>query len=195
MGDIFVPNFIERADRLGQSNYHQFMVGKKFGSRVKASVDYTWDKGTDTMREAFLVRVPETRIFDSARVEVYQRTNDVTFGGSRFDRGSGYAFTGSNAIHKKFLLEGGYASVDENYTAYTGSGVLGAVNFSLNGDAYGTGNRVFTRANYKFTPYFSIFGFYTHEVNTNFYNWTRQGLNAGVVIDFKGLPSDKLHLL
>ena len=195
MGDYFNPDFITRADRLGQSNYHQFLVEKHFGKRLKASADYTWVNTSNTMREAALVKVPEARIIDSARIELYQRTNDVTLQGFHYASGSGFGFTGSKTFHKVFTLEGGYASIDQNYTVYSGSSFLSTVAYSLNGDAFGVGNRFFTRANYKVKPYLTLFGFYNHQVNTDFYTVNRQGLNGGLTLDFKNILSDKLHWL
>lgn len=192
MGDFFTPNFFSRGDRLTQSNYHQFMAAKKFGRRLKASVDYTWDKGTNTMREAALASLPEARIFDSVRLELYQRTNAVTFQAFDFDPGNGIAITAGKQLRKDLLIEVGYAYVDHDYTSYTGSQVMDAVNISLNGDAYGTGRRFFTRASIKVNPYISLFGFYTHSFHT-FWNSGQEGLTAGFTINFKKLVTDRLN--
>jgi hypothetical protein len=195
LGDFFNPNFITRADRLGQSNYHQFLVEKHFGKRLRASADYTWTYGSHTMRESALVKVPEARVIEGARVELYQRLNDVSLQGFPYSSGSGFAFTGTKTLHKAFTLEGGYASIDQNYTVYSGSSFLSTVAYSLNGDTLGVGNRAFVRANYKLNPFVTLFGFYNHQVNTDYYTVNRQGLNGGLTIDFKSVLTNKLHWL
>lgn len=70
LGDVFTPNFFDRYDRLTQSNYRQVLGEKHFGSRLQASADYTWLVGTHTFREALLAKTKESRILDSARVEL-----------------------------------------------------------------------------------------------------------------------------
>lgn len=193
MGDYFTPNFFDRADRLTQSNYHQFLVDKRFGRRFKASADYTWENRTDTIREAVLVKMPETRILDAARLELYQRVNAVTLQGETFGSGNGFAITGSKNIAKRFLLEGGYATIDRSYAALAGDRVI-ATGFAFNGDSWGLGSRIYTRANLKLNDYFTLFGFYTHSVNETYYLLTRQGMNFGMTVDFKNLLNNKLHL-
>jgi len=193
LGDYFVPNFFDRGDRLAQSNYHQFLVEKNFGHRLKASADYTWQNRTDTLREAVLVKVPESRILDSARLELYQRTDAVSFQGETFGTGAGFAFTGSKTFAKKFQLEGGYDTVDQNYADLAGSRVL-AISFAFNGDSYSIGPRFFTRANYRIDPYFTLFGFYTHALATDYYMLNRQGMNFGLTVDLKNFLDNKFHL-
>jgi hypothetical protein len=34
LGDLQQPSFTKRWRRLAESNYHQFMIGKKFGKRA-----------------------------------------------------------------------------------------------------------------------------------------------------------------
>lgn len=194
VGDYFQPNFFRRGERLSQSNYHQFLIEKKFGNRLKASADYTWQNRVNTMREAALVQIRESKILNSARLELYQRTNDITLQGETFPASSGFALTGSRSIKKHLELGGGYASVDQHYTVLAYSRALDAVAFSFNGDSYGIGRRLLARANYTVTPYFSLFGFYTHQVATDYYNKNLQGMNFGVTVDFKGLLNEKFHL-
>ena len=193
-GDIVTPNFFARGDTLTENNYRQFMGQKHFGRRLRASVDYTWLNGTHTMREGLSARVPEVRFIDSARLELYQRTNDLYFRTYDFHSGSGVSFTGSKTFKKTVQIEGGYANIDRYYTAYLGSPVASAFGFALNGDAYSLGNRAFTRVNIKASPYLNLFGFYTHTFDQSFYTNNKQGMNFGVTIDFKQLLSDKAHL-
>lgn len=191
MGDYFVPNLFDRGNRFSQSNYHQFLLLKKFNSHFRASADYTWQNGVQVMREAALVKMPETKVLDRARFELYQRMNDITLQGVTFTHNAGFAFTGSRSITKRFELEGGYASVDQHYSVFDNSRALDAYAFVFNGDAYGLGRRVFTRANLKLTPYFSCFGFYTHTIATDYYSKNKEGMNFGVSVDFKSLLNEK----
>jgi hypothetical protein len=195
-GDILQPNFFNRAERLGQSNYRQIMAEKHFGSRLNTSADYTFDKGTHTIREAAHLKVPELKAIDGIRVELYQRVNNYLLEGQTFYAHQGAAVTLSRTIRKSFQIEGGYADVDPDYGVLTGSRVMAAVGFSMNGDAYLTGQRLFTRANWKVTPYISLFGYYTHElvVPLDYLQVNKQSLNYGATIDFKNILT-KLHVL
>ena len=196
-GDLFHPSFFDRAERLGQSNYHQFLAGKRFGNRLRTSIDYTFDKGTHTLRQAALLKVPELKVVDSVRPELYQRLNDKVLSGETYSSGSGFAITASKAFAKKLQLEGGYAGIDQQYGVLTGDRLLAVFGFSMNGDAFLTGNRVFLRSNWNVSPYISLFGYYTHEVTAPpaaDYNFNKQGLNGGATINFKNILS-KMHVL
>ena len=118
LGDVWTPNFFDRYDRLSQSNYRQILGEKKLGSRIKVSADYTWLIGTHTVREAALVKTKETRVLDTARLELYQRTNALQLPGFLAKSGNGWAFTGTKRVSKRMTLEGGWADVDQD-TAYT----------------------------------------------------------------------------
>ena len=69
--------------RLGRSNYHQFLVAKRVGTRLRLSADYTSDSGADTLRQAITIRIPEIRVADSLHFEQYERPG----------RQSGYGFS------------------------------------------------------------------------------------------------------
>lgn len=194
VGDYFDPNLFHHQDGFTSTNYRQFLAEKKVGHRLKASVDYTYQNGSDTLREGLLVQVPKTHVLDSARVELYQRTNTVTLQGASFAAANGFAFTGSKTFAKKFQLEGGYDTIDQHYTVLTGSRVLDAVAFSINGDSWSIGPRFFTRANLKLDDYVTLFGFYTHQLSTNYYTVNKEGMNFGMNIDFRNLLNNKLHL-
>ena len=191
LGDINVPNFFDRYDRLTQNNYRQFMVQKRFKNRFRASMDYTWIGGTHTWREAVLSNIKETHALDSVRVELYQRTNGLQLPGYFATSGYGWAFTAGKRFHKRFSLEGGFASVDQDYGVYSLSSTYTAAGFGLNGDSFQVGNRYFARANVKLANYASLFGFYTHEINPHpdplHFSWTTQNLNFGMQVDFKPL--------
>jgi len=187
LGDIYSPSIFDRGDRLKQSNYHQFLLEKKFARRVDASADYTWHLGTDTLREAVSANVPESRVIDPARVEAYQRVNDIALQGETFASGSGFGVTAEKKLLGKVKIEGGFASVDKNYPVYTGSRFMVAVGHPINGDQYAIGNRFFTRANFDVTPSFRIFGSYTHAVDTSFYTLNKEGYTGGGNYEFSNL--------
>lgn len=195
-GDIFQPNFFTRAERLGQVNYRQVLAGKSWGSRLNGSMDYTYDKGTEIVREAVRIKAPELKVLDAARVEFYQRLNDTALEGQIFKAHQGAAVTLSKTFRKQFQLDGGYASIDRDYGVLTGSRLLAVAGFSMNGDAFLTGNRVFVRANWKIAPFINLFGYYTHEVNvpTSFIQLNKQSFNCGGTIDFKEILV-KMHVL
>jgi len=187
LGDIYFPSIFDRGDRFKQSNYHQFLLEKKFAKRLDASADYTWHLGTDTMREAVNVNVPEIHAFDKVRVEAYQRLNDITLQGADIASGSGFGVTLEKRLPGKIKMEAGFASVDKNYPVYTGSRFMVAVGHPINGDQYAIGNRFFTRANFDVTPSFRIFGSYTHIVDTNFYTLNKEGYTGGGNYEFSDL--------
>lgn len=194
VGDYFHPSFFDRGDHLTRSNYHQFLAQKAIGKRLLASVDYTSHNKVDTMREAVRVNVAESRFLDSARLELYQRTNNVVLQGASFGTGAGFAFTGTKTIRKTVTLEGGYSAIDSHYPVLTGSRFLESVAYNLNADTIGIGRRPFVRASVKVSPYASLFGFYTHQLASDYYTLNQQGMNFGATIDFKKLLQDKVHL-
>src|SRR5215467_6537701 len=62
VGDLTRPNVLSRLDHLNRSNYHQFLVAKHAGRRLRISGDYTADSRVDTHRQAVTFRAPEVRI-------------------------------------------------------------------------------------------------------------------------------------
>ena len=198
LGDVFSPNFFANYDRLAQWNYRQVMGEKKFGTRLKASADYTWLVGTDTVREGLLANTKESRVLDSARVELYQRLNNVQLPGYLAKAANGWAFTGAKNVSRRVKVEGGYATIDQDYGVYSGSSTLASIGFALNGDAYQTGERFFGRANVKVAPGMSLFGFYTHQIDSKAtpltYSFDRQNVNFGLQLDFKEML-DRAHIL
>ena len=73
LGDLYVPNFFARGERLAHSDYHQFLLRKQIKTRINASFDYTWQNASNTLREAVEARIPEARVVDSVRFEAYER--------------------------------------------------------------------------------------------------------------------------
>ena len=166
--------------------------------RIAFSGEYTWQTGTNTLREGLVIGTKESKVADSVRFEAYERLNSVTFAGLAtsaigpipsltVNGASGFAVT----INKKVgNLSGdiGFATIDSDYSVYANSRFFHAVGFPLNGDTYGQGNRPFVHASYKVAPGVTAFGFYTHEVGaTRVLTLNQQGLNAGMTFDFKAM--------
>jgi hypothetical protein len=131
LGDVNEPSLFRRWRRLGESNYHQFLVSKKVGKRLGLSADYTFLNGAETLRQAVKVNARELRVVDSVRFENYQRV-DV-----RPDYG--FALSGEKKLTKRLTLGGGYADVDPNYGG-------------LNADRFNKGRRVFATGSFALTP-------------------------------------------
>ena len=72
VGDLTTPNFTGRLHRLAQSNFHRFILKKNVGERVWTSVDYAFQSGVQTWREAIRIRVTELRVIDTFHVEIYE---------------------------------------------------------------------------------------------------------------------------
>jgi len=184
LGDITTPSFFKRSDRLTQTNYRQVAVKKMIRKRVGVSADYTWLNQTNTVREGAFVKTPELKVVDAMRVELYQRVNDVAPQGFTTAHGSGFSVSADKKVGR---VSGGagYAAIDRGYSVYEGSAFLNAVGFSLNGDAYGLGNKVFTHASVKIAPGVTMFGFFTHQTSGDSYTYTKQGINADMKFDLK----------
>jgi hypothetical protein len=201
-GDLGTPNLFDRGLSLTKSNYRQVFANKHLTRRIGFSGEYTWQEGTNTLRQAVVVGAKEFRVVDSIRFEGYERLNSAVFPGvaqSPIGPIASASLTGASgfavAAEKKFgRLSGdvGYASIDNNYSAYSGSRLLAVARFPLNGDAYGQGKRPFVHASYKIAPGVTAFGFYTHEVGSErVITLNQQGLNAGVTFDLKALVNSQ----
>ena len=188
IGDIYTPNFFERADRLKQNNYDQFLVRKKFLKRADTSFDYTYQDTWGIYRAATLVDTHETHVFDSIRVEAYRRPNNssVTSSGG----GKGYGITVSKKI-SRVSMDAGIANIDILYVTLTPVAYAGVLGLVMNGDSYGLGKRYFVRPTIKITPYLEATGFYTHVYSPTLAAggipifWNNQALNVGLNFDIK----------
>lgn len=196
-GDIATVNLFARGASLQKFNYRQLAAKKQLSQRVGVSGEYTWQVGTDTLREAAVIETGESRVFDRVRLELYQRPNSITFPGVSQSRigpippitvagGAGFALVVEKKVGK---LSGdfGFASIDKDYSVYYGSRFVHAVAFTLNGDTYGQGKRPFVHASFDLAPGVSAFGFYTHAVGSRVQTFNEQSLNAGVNFNFKSM--------
>jgi hypothetical protein len=133
IGDVTEPNVFLRFKRLAKSNYHQFLVRKTINKRASFSADYTFDSGTDMLRQAIKLNVPELGFVDSLRFENYERLDP--------NPGYGFALTGEKKVGKKLNFLGGFAKISHTF---------------LNGDRYPRGTRVYFHTAYKITPELSV---------------------------------------
>ena len=119
LGDLNQPSVFRRFKRLGRSNYRQFLVARHIGKRANFSVDCTFQSGTDTLRQAIRIKVPESKLFDSVVYENYQIVGDRP--------GYGFNAFGEKKLNTAFSLSGGFAHIDRKL---------------LNGDRFAQGNRI-----------------------------------------------------
>lgn len=147
LGDLTSPGINRRWRRLGQSNYHQFLVSKRLGKRAVASADYAFQSGVETLRQGIKLNTKEVRFVDLLRFENYQRL-DVR-------PAYGFAVSGEKAVSKRLTIGGGYADIDPNYGG-------------LNSDRFNRGKRLFASGTFALNPEFSVSAFATRGVANNF---------------------------
>jgi hypothetical protein len=147
LGDRNRPDIFARFHRLNESNYHQFLVRKKLGSRAIVSADYTFQDGTETLRQAIKVNTAELRLVDSFRFENYQRLD--------LKPDYGFAVSGEKAIGKRFNLTAGYAQIDPNYGG-------------LNADRFNIGKRLYVVGAYSIIPEFTVSAYATQAIANDF---------------------------
>src|ERR1700752_834276 len=148
LGDLNTPNINKRWHRLKESNYHQFLISKRFEGRAVVSADYTFQSGVDTIRQAFRVNTPEFKPIDFFRLEFYERLQHNPKAGLA-------AYAEKGFFERRLAVGGGYANIDRDYGP-------------LNGDRFTLGQRFFVNASYKLSPEFTISTFYTHAFNNSF---------------------------
>lgn len=135
LGDQASPGVFQRVHRLGRMNYHQFQVSKKIHKQVSFSVDYTFQDGIETLRQAFKLYPPKNRFVDSVVFENYQRLD--------FHPARGCAATIQKNPTHRLAITGGFVDIDRNFVNW-------------NADKLGKGKRVFITASYNFWREFSV---------------------------------------
>lgn len=133
LGDVNRAGVSRRFHRLRESNYHQFLVAKNVGKRVRASADYSFEAGVDTLRQAIRLRAPELRIIETVLFENYQRLSA--------DAGYGFGVYGEKKLHPRCSLGGGYAQIDR---------------VALNSDRFLHGKRLHLTGHVTLSPEFSV---------------------------------------
>jgi hypothetical protein len=193
-GSYGTANLLDRGSDLKKSNYHQVFADKRINSRIGVSGEYVWLIGTNTLRGAALIAAKEVKVADSFRLEAYERMNSVNLQGLEVGGGAGFSVTAQKKLGTRLSGDLGFASIDKDNTAETGSRFFHAVGFGLNGDAFGQGKRPFIRASCKINSYTTAFGFFTHEVGGRVLNNAQQGINAGLEFDLKTLVNQEKRI-
>jgi hypothetical protein len=188
-GSYGTANLLDRGSDLTKFNYRQVFADKKINSRIDVSGDYTWLNSTDTLRAAALVDVKEVKVVDSLRAEAYVRVNSVNLQGLEVNGGSGFSLMAQKKLGGRLIVEAGFASIDKDNTAESGSRFFHSVGFGLNGDSYSEGKRPILHATYRVNSFTTAFGFYTHQIGTPLVNYAQQGLNGGLTFDMKALAN------
>jgi hypothetical protein len=128
-------------------NYGQALVGFKLGARASASVDYTYEKGRDILREGVVLRVPSSvKVLTGIRLESYQRVDP--------DQHAGYNASADVKV-KKLTATVGLMSTDRNYGPF-------------NGDRYELGSRYYYVINYPLASALQLQAYHTRAYNIDF---------------------------
>jgi len=141
------PDLFKQLDDADDINYGQALVGFRFGPRVSASIDYTYEDGRDVLREGVTVRLPSSvAVVTSLRAETYQRVDP--------DSSAGFNLSADLRVRK---LTGtvGVVSTDRGFGPF-------------NGDRYELGSRYYYVLNYPVTPEFALQLFHTRAFNIDF---------------------------
>lgn len=157
VGDITTPNVTRRFDHLARSNFHRFMLKKNVRERAWTSVDYAFQSGDQTWREAIRIRAAELRVIDTLHAEIYEI--------SAFHSGYGFAVYGEKTIVPKFVAGSGYTDIDRSM---------------LNSDRYGRGKRLFLAIKVPVNEAFGILMFATQATTHAAANAPQQRLDIGV---------------
>ena len=129
LGNLTRPSIFGRLHRLNESNYHQFLVHKQVTKQVGFSADYTFASATDTLREAVRIK-PEHFLLNTLLFDAYQRVSTPN--------GYGFDIFGEKVLNKKVTINGGFARIDRRFT--------------LNGDKFPPGKRLYTNLMVKLRP-------------------------------------------
>lgn len=143
IGDLTTPNVFRRFKRLGNSNYHQFLVSKQVNKRVRFSADYTFESGRDFLRQAINVGTGELKFLDRIVFENYQRLDP--------DPGYGFSVHGEKKVNNRVSLGGGFTNIDAPM---------------LNADRFPPGKRLFAHGTYKLTRELSLNAFFVQAVGS-----------------------------
>ena len=156
VGDFNSPNAIGRLHRLGQSNFHRFMLKKNISERAWLSADYAFESGMQTWGEAIRIRATELRVLDTLHAEIYEV--------SRIRPAYGFAAYGEKAVRSRFIVGGGYADIDRPM---------------LDSDRFGRGKRFFLTAKIPINEAFSVLMFATQATDHSVSNVPQQRLDIG----------------
>ncbi|MEP6946136.1 MAG: hypothetical protein ABJA02_09485 [Acidobacteriota bacterium] len=120
IGDTARPNIFARLHRLGNANYYQLLGRKRLNKSVSFSADYTYEAGSDTLRQGVKFSVPKFALLDSFLFENYERLDPKP--------GYGFSVYGQKKVNRHLTVGEGFARIDRTM---------------LNADRFPRGNRIF----------------------------------------------------
>jgi hypothetical protein len=107
IGPYDTPDLTKRWEGLHEANYYQVLLTKAAGRHVRASADWTRDRGTTVVRAALAATFGTGAPIRSVRYEQYWRTSG--------DRAFGFAAWLERPLIARARLQAGYATIDELY--------------------------------------------------------------------------------
>jgi hypothetical protein len=162
IGPTDAPSVHKRWRYLDDPDYTQVLGAKRFSSLLSGSLGYERQTGADIVRGAVAFHFKPTAPIAALRYEQYYRFNQQEAGG--------FALSVERPITKWVRLNGGFASIDEDYGG-------------LNGDRYFRGNRVFALANIPVHGPFSAQIFFTQAFDADYSISNRTRFDAVFVYD------------
>jgi hypothetical protein len=166
LGDPATPNVFKRLRRLSDVNYRHVLLGKRIGGQVAVTLDYTYENGRETIREAVSLRTSRVRVVDLVRLENYQRVTGQP--------ALGFTLSGEKTIRTRVTAGAGYACIDRDYGG-------------LNGDRYQIGNRLFVSSSVPLRAGFTLQGYLTRAVGND--DTVPQGTRVDVVLGYNLLTT------
>jgi len=167
VGDFYTPNFFSRAKRLKESNYHQYLIGKKFGKNVTVSADYSSHATISNLRQGVTVKTPKAGFFKGFKADFYQRIEDYR----GVKKGIGYNFQADLDFAGKLEMTTGFAKTDYRYNVLTTEKYPARQRLAaqpagtLTGDRMIRGMSPFVLWKYKVNKYYNFFGYWTMDIN------------------------------
>jgi hypothetical protein len=107
IGPYETPNLWDRWSGVTHPNYWQGLVGKRFGSIVAGSLDYTSQSGANTIRAAATLRFKPPAPVRTLKYEQYYRLTCRPAGG--------FALWAERQVTSHASLQAGYASIDDYF--------------------------------------------------------------------------------
>lgn len=118
VGDTTRPYVIRRLHRLGEANYYQLLGRKRLNKIISFSADYTYEAGSDTLRQGLKFSIPKLALLDTVVFENYERLDSKP--------GYGFDVFGQKKVSKHLSVGAGFARIDRTI---------------LNADRFPRGNR------------------------------------------------------
>lgn len=144
IGDLKTMTLVNHESTSKNLNYRHAVAQKQLKQMLAYGVEYTWQAGTQTIREDVVVDVRRIKAVNSVRIEgdecppllVLQNPQISPVLPLEVDEARGFAITAQEGTGR---LSGAveYAPVDRDYSVYTNGRFVHAVDFTLNADTCG----------------------------------------------------------